>query len=74
MKRNGKTNIMNKPQPRTVTSTHKIHEFVHDFGEGQDKVKMMRKLKALRRDIHLEVKYEYSLAIFKASENLKNVY
>ena len=65
---------MNKPQPRTITSTHKIHEFVHDFGEGQDKVKMMRKLKALRRHIQLEVEYEFRLANFNASENLKNIY
>jgi len=74
MKRNGKTNVMNKPRPRTVTSTHKIHDFIAQFGEGKDKVLMMRRLKALRRDIQLEVEYEFALAIFNASENLKNMY
>lgn len=65
---------MYKPQPRKITSTQNIHKFVEIFGHGQDKVLMMRRLKSLRRLIQLEVEYEYQLAIFKASENLKNVY
>ena len=62
--------------PRTdpLTSTHKIHDFISDFGEHNDKVLMMRRLRQLRKHIQKEVAREFDHAIKSAKFTTDNLY
>ena len=57
-----------------TTSTHKIHSFIDEFGEGKDKVLMMRRLKSLRSFILKEVGREYEYALKKAKQSSEIMY
>lgn len=48
---------------RRVTSTSFMHTFIEEFGEGNDKVEMMKKLKMLRRQVKTEIFDELVLKI-----------
>ena len=51
-----------------------MHEFVNEFGQGKDKILMMRRLGQFRTFVQKEISTEYTKAISTAKSAIENMY
>lgn len=57
-----------------TTSTTKMHQFIDEFGEGMDKVIMMRRLAQFRKYVQKEVGREFKKALDTVDDKLDTMY